>query len=705
MLHRGIKYVHAAVLATSAMMAFLFVRGLDEQLVLGNSAQVWVFESDDSVSGARVAREIAAFSEENEVAVAREAPDVRNPDGIRHLYMASGAPRSNAASWLRDAYPGFSAHVETRVHPLAEIGQRDPRGFYYVFGPPRAADALVAEFGGLGLRASVQHPLAAGELALFFSGDDLFWTFWVVALAAAATTGASVLLSAKAYGVLRLQGHSLWDVLARDLRQLAGFWAAAVCAVAAVTLAFLGYYNGLAWLGLFASVAVALAGPLVLLVLATHAAALVLISKVALPRALKGELPGRAALVATYLVRVPALLLALAVAMDVALAGQHVLAGQDTRSAYARAGDAVTIRLNGSLMGEQRKVIAQVGGWLRRSDTAGEIVVAGRRDLRDASSEVRLPPGEMLVVNESFLARQPVLDPAGRRYSARTPDGKGPNAHAVRLIVPDSLAGHTADIRAGLPDMFGRLAPEVRRGLEVTSLRAKDGQRLFGYNSGALSPNTAHRPDDDRSLVRDPVLVVVPNGSPVLSDDTYTAFASQEGIVFPDPEDALGALTADPSGLGTYVTSVRPVGQSAALKLRDAVHDFRLQLFNLAAAVAVLVITGVGVCMIHARRRAQTVFARHVSGWRFTANHRLVLASEGILAVFLACWVPVQAWRQNQELAEFTDRGIPAPFPAVETTTSDLAAIAGLVAVQVCAVLVALAVFHRRVVKEGAADS
>ncbi|MFC9060758.1 hypothetical protein ACFTXB_22315, partial [Streptomyces sp. NPDC057074] len=230
-------------------------------------------------------------------------------------------------------------------------------------------------------------------------------------------------------------------------------------------------------------------------------------------------------------------------------------------------------------------------------------------------------------------------------------------------------------------------------------------QRLFGYNSGALSPNTAHNPDDDRSLVRDPVLVVVPNGSPILSDDTYTAFASQEGIVFPDPEDALGAITADPSGLGTYVTSVRPVGQSAALKLRDAVHEFRLQLFNLAAAVAVLVVTGAGVCMIHARRRAQTIFARHVSGWRFTANHRLVLASEGILAVFLACWVPVRAWRQNQELAEFTDRGIPAPFPAVETTPSDLAAIAGLVAVQVCAVLIALGVFHRRVVKEGAADS
>ncbi|AQS68597.1 bacteriocin-associated integral membrane family protein [Streptomyces pactum] len=705
MLHRGIKFVHAAVLVTSAMMAFLFVRGLDEQLVLGNSAQVWVFASDDSASGARVAREIAAFSDEHAVSVAREVPDARNPDGLRHLYLASGDPRSDAASWQYGGYPDFSRHLDTRVHPITEIGQRDPRGFYYVFGPPEAADALVAEFTGLGLSASVRHPLSAGELALAFSGDDLFWTFWVVALAAATMTGASVLLSAKAYGVLRLQGKSVRDLLVRDLGRLAGFWSITVCAVAAATVALLGLYNGLARAGLFASVAGILAGLLVVLVLVTHAGALVLLSRVGIPRALKGELPARAALIATYLVRVPALLLALAIAMDVALAGQNVVARQDTQGTYARAGDAVTIRLNGSLVGEEKEVVTQVGGWLRRADAAGEIIVAGRRDLQDVSSDVRLPQGELLVVNETFLARQPVLDSTGRRYTALPRDGENADAPAVRLIVPDSLARHTADIRAGIPDVFGRLAPDVRRALEVKSLRARNGQRLFGYNPGSLSPNTAHRPDDDRSLVRDPVLVVVPNGSRFLSDDTYTAFASQEGIVFPDPDDALEAIAADRNGLRTYVTSVRPVGQNAALRLRDAVNGFRLQLFNLVAAAAVLLITGVGVCMLHARRRAQTIFVRHISGWRFTANHRSVLTAEGILAVLLTCWVPVQAWRQNQELAEFTARGIPAPFPAVQTTASDFAVIAGLVAVQVCAVLVALGVFHRRVVKEGAAGS
>jgi hypothetical protein len=85
MLHRGIKFVHAAVLVFSAMMAFLFVRGLDEELVLGNSAQIWVFDFNDSVSGAQVARAIASFSVDHGVTVARELPDVRDPDRLRHL--------------------------------------------------------------------------------------------------------------------------------------------------------------------------------------------------------------------------------------------------------------------------------------------------------------------------------------------------------------------------------------------------------------------------------------------------------------------------------------------------------------------------------------------------------------------------------------------------------------------------------------------
>ena len=153
------------------------------------------------------------------------------------------------------------------------------------------------------------------------------------------------------------------------------------------------------------------------------------------------------------------------------------------------------------------------------------------------------------------------------------------------------------------------------------------------------------------------------------------------------------------------MTGMSPVGQNAALKLRELVGEFRLQLFNLAVAVAVLLITGVGVCIVHSRKNAQAIFARHISGWTFTATHRPVLALEALLAVLLAVWVPFQVWQQNRELDRYEALGIPPPRAPVEITGLDLGVTGGLVAVEVAAVLLALVVFHRRIVQEGASES
>ncbi|MFF3863258.1 hypothetical protein [Streptomyces sp. NPDC002209] len=703
MLHRGIKFVHAAVLAFSAVVAFLFVRGLDEDLVLGHSALVWVSESDGSASGSQTAQAVASFAADHGVTVAREVPDLQDPDKRRHLYLAPGHSDSDAASWLDEGYPAFGRDYRTAVHPIAEIGQRDPRGIYYIFGSVQDADALVAEFARHGLTASVNHPLSFSELAPLYSGTPLCWSVLVVALAAVTMTGASLLLNAKAYGVQRLQGKSFANVLARDLRQLAVFWAVAACAVAGVVLGFLGLYNGLAWLSLFASVAAGLAGMLILLMLAAHAGALALTFRIEVLRALKGELPARVASLCAYLVRIPALLLALSIATSVVLAGQDVAARQGSREAYASVGNATAIRLNGSLGSESSKMEGPVGQWLRRSDAEGQVIIAGRRELQSISPSQHLPQGEMLIVNETFLAKQPFLDPDGRRYPPGVQSEKTPDTRKVRLIVPEPLAAHASTIAAKVPAILSPGNPKRIRPDQVETLRAKSGQRVFGYNPGDQTFTALRNTKQDRSLVRDPVLLVVPNGSTFLTDNAYTAFATQGGVVFSDPDDVLAGITANK--LQTYVTAVRPVGQNAALQQREAVNDFRLQLFNLIVAMTVLLITGVGVCIVYSRKNAQAIFVKHISGWKFTAIHRSVLAIEGLLAVLLAAWVPFHAWHQNQELKRYAALGVPAPRPPVQVTGLDLGLTAGLVVLEVAAVVIALAIFHGRIVKEGATEA
>lgn len=143
----------------------------------------------------------------NGAGMAREVPDPKNPEGVRHL---------------------------------------DPRGAHHVFGPPEAVDALVREFGELGLRVNVAYPLSYAAPAADYSGDPLIRSLGVVALAVVTLTGTSVLLRAKTYGVLHPQGKSFADILLRDLRQTALFRSASFACVTAVTLCSLGLCNGFA---------------------------------------------------------------------------------------------------------------------------------------------------------------------------------------------------------------------------------------------------------------------------------------------------------------------------------------------------------------------------------------------------------------------------------------------------------------------------
>ena len=696
MLHRGIKFVHAVVLAYSAVLAFLFLRSLDEDWVLGHSAVVWVTDTDGSTSGSQVAADLAEFAQTHHATVAREVPDLTHPYSRRHLYLAPGGPRSD---WLDEGYPAFNRGYDTEVHPVAELGRRDPRGFYYVFGSDQAATDLARTFTGLGMMAEIHHPESVAELTPVYSGGALYRSFVVVALAAVTMTGAGVMLNAKAYGVLRLQGRSFGGILLRDLRQLAAFWAVACAAVTALAALLLGLYNGLAWIGQFAALTLGFAAALSLIALTAHTGVLYLMSQTGLLRALKGELPARAAMISAYVMRIPALLLALSIASALILAGQDVVKREESSKTYAKIGDTTSIALNGSLASEDalEALDAKVGGWLREADKAGQVVVAGHRDLQQSAPGTGLPEGDVLIVNASFLAEPPVLDTAGRRVAATTADPA-----QVRLLIPEGLTPYADQLRALVPGVVSPRDPDKVRPERIRTLESKDGQQVFTYNPKGQSHVEAN-PGADDSLLTDPVVIAVADGSPYLIDKGYTAYASKGSVLFHDPDDVTAGIQKH--HLETYVTGMIPVGDNAAVKLREIVGDFRLQVFNLGVAVLVLLITGVGVCIVHSRKNAQAIFARHISGWRFTAVHRAVLSLEGLLAVLLAVWVPFQVWQQNKDLDRYDALGIPPPRARVEITGLDLGVSGGLVAVEAVAVLVALVVFHRRIVREGATES
>ncbi|MFG2330382.1 hypothetical protein ACGFMM_12215 [Streptomyces sp. NPDC048604] len=700
MLHRGIKFVHAVVLAFSAVLAFLVVSDLDEGLFLGNRAALLVDGANDSVSGREVVRELSEFATEHGAVIGRELPDLEDSEGRRHLYLAAGDPNAAEASWLKDGYPDFGRQLVTEVHPLQDVGDRDPRGIYYVFGDRPSEREVVEKFESLGLQISLNRPLSFSELRNSYADSPLFESFLITALALVTLTGASVLLSARTYGVLRLQGMSFTRAYLRDLSQLGRFWLITAALVAAAVTTVLGLYNGLARLGLYAAVALGLAVVLEILVLAAHAAVLRLTWKTRLAAALKGEIPARASSIAAYAVRLPALLLIVGLAAQVAAAGQDLLERRQVWETYVAAGDATGIRITGSVgIDEIPEMEKAVGSRLHQADRDGQLIVAGRQWLRDLFRQEL--PGELLIVNESFLAAQPVLTADGKRYAppSRPPKSDG----RVQLLVPESLGAQAEMFKNETPRILSPEDPKKIAPGDIESHPIRSGQRIFSYTPGD-STDRAGGAGTDRSFVRDPVLLVIPDGSRYLSDINYYAFATRNQVIFPDPKDVHRILAEDPK-MKTYIAALFPVKQKAATAMREASAAFRLQLFELAAGSAVLLITAVGVCIVHARRNAQAIFVRHISGWTFGATHRALLAVEAAIAVALCAWLPLRTWWDNQDLAVYAARGIPSPRPPAEVTGLDVGAAAGLAGLTLAVVLTALFLFHRRIVREGTSEA
>ncbi|TQN28415.1 hypothetical protein FHX37_3759 [Haloactinospora alba] len=688
MLHRSITFIHATFLVFAVVLAFLTLRSADEFSVTDQSAYLWIRDSEGSASSAEVVAAVEELAREHRVNVGLDTPDLRDPGGKRHLYLAVGAPGSRSASWLDEGYPSFGRDVRTEVHPFEERANADPRGFYQVFGPQESIHALRDTLAELGLRGTV-HEDPPGWFDRI--AEDIFLAcFTIVILCGVIAVGSGVLLNARSYGVLRLHGWSMRRILARDLAQLGRFWLPAFALTAAGTLAFLGFYNGFAQFRSFLDASLFFLGVFILVGLVTHTAALALVHRSGILQSLKGRVPSRLATVGAYAVRVPTMVLVLGVAGSVLSSAQAIEEQRDSRDAYEEIGNASHVLFSGSI-GEQETMEAEAGAWLRRADADGEFVLAAREPAeRFTPRESDRPDFPVLIVNDTYLEEQPVVSPSGQRYEAAAH-----GSNRVRLLIPESRREHEDDLVAGIPrwtDLQTRDSPDLN--VDVEPLPTRSEQSVFTYGADTPSRTTGERP-----FLEDPVVVAVPNGSDVLHDVTYFSYATRESVIFNDPRDVLDA-TADPP-MSAYVNGLRPAARDAAEEYQELVRDFRLEAFNLAAGTAVLLITGAALCIIHSRKNAQTIFARHISGWRFAATHRSLLAIEALLAVTFVGWV---AWDTVTTRNELRDPATPPPPPGEQTTGAEPFLALGITALGLGLVVAVLTAFHRRVIREGASE-
>lgn len=699
--NRTLSFAYAACVAFAALIAFLLAATAEQTVhVLEDSALVWISENDGTHDTDDVARTVQEVADSHEAAIGYSILDVNDPSSLAHLYLAVSDPDSRYARWLAEGYPSFGRAFTVRTHPLTEFGDVGPNGYYLVFGAPETETALRDALAGHGL---FEAPGAQStRLWHFLAGGHLLHLVAVALLTTVTATGAGVLLASRDHAVRRLQGHSYAGILAGELVRVLRLWAVALPVAAAAVLGLLGAYNGWNQIGLYTALALLFLALLALPCLVVHALTLALVHTTGILPALKGRLPVRGATAAIHLVRVPVLVLALV------LLGTVVSAAGDARDqrvgleVFERYGATSRPALSANYgWADESAVDDELGPWLRRTDTDGDLVLAAQ--LRPAEilpvapaspagpTGASGPSGQtgantpalenpVLMVNDTYLAEEVLLSPAGERY--------GP-AENVRVLLPGSAAGHAEQLIEGVRAWLSANS-DAGREFDVEVLPAADGQSVFTYGAEERVGGTL-------PLLYEPVVVALPNGR-VLSDSGYVNHMSGRQTVFPDP-GVVEAFRAGSPEASRYISMVETLGTSALRAHAVTVNTLRSELFNLVGAGTVLLLTAMAACVIHVRTRAQEIFARHISGWGFLAAHRRLLTSEAAIAAAFVGWA---TWNTVTRTAGAHDPARPSPDPV---TGAEPLHAAGIALASLVLTLGTLALFHRRIVREGASQA
>ncbi len=690
MINRSARFLHLANWIAAAFLAFVLIVQWDESSPLSAQASLTVTEWDGKTALGDLRQEAKSFALEHEIAFAQEVVDFEQRHAVRHLYLIDGDPSVPGAQWLNGGYRDFTRSTSTVVHDFGEIGDRTPIGRYEVFGDTAKAAELRSFLASRGVTSNLdelrtwRNVPAAVLLAL------CMLVFFSVAV-----VGAGLIARTKAYGIGRLQGLSYGSLLLEDLRVGAVAWlVSGAAATGGATLA-LWLYNGLAAFGTFALQALTISLFLTATAFAANALALLLIMQASIQAALKGELSGRTASTMAYALRLSAVVVTVGTLATAVNAGIDVSERENSYDTYERLGDMSAVSLGNAYTLEDQARLAQVvGGWLRRQDQARHVILAGQAVL--ASHDPLLNGRHVLYVNDAFLSLQPVALPGGGRYTAETVGAE------LEVLIPTGLWENRSEVVSNLG--LETTLREQAAGVAVRPVKSAPGQEFFNYSVPSAAEDPISELIGKPAHATDPVIVVLPSAEGLLSDDAYTAFASGAELLFPTPAMVKQAVAGDRE-LQTFVRAVVPVAEKAALETQTLAREFRLAMLTAGVGVLVLVITGIGVVLIHTRRNAQLIFARHVSGWRFVSAHRALLVVEGAVLAILIGLLPYQVWSRNQDLQAYRQMGAPLPAGAVSLTAGQWATIVLATLVTAGGVLAVLTRTHRRVIHHGASEA
>lgn len=621
-------------LVLSALLSVLALQDIDDQGFVGAGYQSKVTGSEHAVNFATARDEVAALARRSHTTIALTTPELRNPENGRSMLLFAGS--SEGQRWLSDGYPDISPSRHTRVgDATATTDVPDPRGTYLVFGDEAVANELTDIVHGWGLDVITVRYFSAATLTEWVVGSQ-FLAIIGVTLALLALLGLSGAISGtRGYGIRRLRGASIGDLLRLDARRYLRFTGIAVLATAVAGVAALWLYNGLNRVGLIA-VFTTLATALALITVAlAHVVGVAVAVRTSIPDAVSGRVTGSWVLGVTYLLRVPALLLLVAVTVSFTSAmGQLASDRADADSlSWRRADDAARVAINDRAVtsGEGTHSDSDpVGHWLlseaaRDNTVLVEWVPSGIADapVTDPEADAATPDGTVgtggvLVVDRAYATDQQLFQDAGLAPDA-VPTG------GALLLLPKRLEADRSEILSTFFDRFDGVSGERAKASdllgEIAAAEEPAGQSHFLYDA-----NQGH----GATSIGDVPVLILDDPATLYTEDAYAAAASRGGLLLRHLPGA--TERAAQAGAAPLLMGISPIATRAAVTRADGAGAARRTLLTLVFAAAVVIASGIGLGRTYAAKHAQRLFVGYLRGRSAWHSARAFVIGEAILA-------------------------------------------------------------------------
>ena len=617
MLHKGMRVAYAIVLIASAIVSFMVLRNFDETTTRGADYAITFGKSDNGASAERVTTAVEDFATGRHVNIGRlyyDSLDVNR----RLLYLAVGDADAESTTWLKDGYPYFSREAQLQVRPYRQVAALSPDGEYFVYGTSADAVGLLRTFRDLGYEGSLHQTRSLNTVVQFFDGGALTTFFLIVGLVAVVGVSSSVALNAKSYGVQRLHGRSLLDLVWRDMVQQRVFMPVALIAALSTAGGFLLWYNGLHQIDTYGTLFVMFFGIYTIAGLGAYLTALAFLQRSSILDAVKGEITAAWAIVGSYVLRGWGLLLILSISASLMTSAINLRDQRHIHQAWASIGNAYYIRINGAIeyLKVGRDVDERIGRWIRDADMHDKVSLASYQSLSG-------PVTNILVVNNRYLAKHEILDSNGISIKPK-------DAGSIQILVPrrysDVKSTVGAEVMRWALSQNKDASKVPPRDLLVEEIR--DGQSVVSYSRSMGVTDLK---------LKDQIVVVVGGGSALISNDEYVSIASRGEVLVENPDAAMKSLTS--AGLDDYILGMSPFAEDAAVNYRDAARELSMQIINLVVGIAVLIITGLAVAVVYCRRNAQVLFVKYIHGWSFGRMHWKILALEISFGLVTVWWV------------------------------------------------------------------